>query len=69
MFKKKLEDLQDNYFIDKEVNEDAIDENKDWTQMESFRDKFLVVRLIFDKFDDTRLLMNFSIQDVKPSER
>ena len=69
MFKKKLEELQGNYFIDKIVNEDVIDFNKDWTQMESFRDKFLVVRLIFDKFDDTRLLMNFSVQDVKQSER
>lgn len=69
MFKKKLEELQANYFIDKVVNEDAIDINKDWTQMESFRDKFLVVRLIFDKFDHTRLLMNFSIQDAKQSER
>lgn len=69
MFKKKLEDLQGDYFMDKQVNDAVIDVNKDWTQMESFRDKFLVVRLIFDKFDHTRLLMNFSVQDVKISER
>lgn len=69
MFIKKVEDLQLDYFIDKIVNPAAVDENKDWTQMESFRDKFLVVRLIFDKFDNTRLLMNFSINDSKISER
>lgn len=69
MFNKKLTDLQANYFIDKIINDDRIDYEKDWSEMESFRDKFLVIRLIFDTFDDTRLLMNFSIQDSKISER
>lgn len=69
MFNKNLTDLQAAYFIDKIVNGDRIDYSKDWTEMESFSDKFLVVRLIFDTFDNTRLLMNFSIQDSKISER
>jgi hypothetical protein len=69
MFNKNLTDLQAEYFIDKILNDSRIDYNKDWFEQESLRDKFLVVRLIFDTFDNTRLLMNFSIQDSKISER
>jgi hypothetical protein len=69
IFNKNLTSLQADYFIDKIVNSNRIDYNKDWTEMESFRDKFLVVRLIFDTFDTTRLIMNFSVQDSKVSER
>jgi hypothetical protein len=69
MFNKNLTSLQTNYFIDKVINTNRIDYNKDWTEMESFRDKFLVIRLIFDTFDTTRLIMNFSVQDSKVSER
>ena len=69
MFIKNIVDLQPNYYIDKIVNPDAIDINKDWTQLQSFRDKFLVVRLIFDTFADTRLIFNFSALDKKISER
>ena len=57
------------YFIDKVINPEAINENKDWTELESFRDKFLVVRLVFDTFVDTRLIFNFSALDKKISER
>ena len=38
-----------------------MDFNKDWTQMESFRDKFLVVRFIFDNFDNVQLITNYSL--------
>ncbi|ALN97276.1 virion structural protein [Flavobacterium phage Fpv1] len=69
IFNKNLTSLQADYFIDKIVNSNRIDYNKDWTEMESFRDKFMVIRLIFDTFDTTRLIMNFSIQDSKVSER
>jgi 16S rRNA G1207 methylase RsmC len=69
MFIKNIVDLQSNYYIDKIVNPDSIDVNKDWTQLQSFRDKFLVVRLIFDTFADTRLIFNFSALDKKISER
>ena len=37
-------------FIDKRVNDGIIDLEKDWYNLENFRDKFLVVRLIFDNF-------------------
>jgi len=69
MFNKNLIEIQNDYFIDKIVNPNRINYNKDWMQMTSFRDKFLVIRLIFDTFDDTRLIMNFSIQDTEVSER
>jgi hypothetical protein len=69
MFLKNIASLQSNYYIDKVVNPSAIDYNKDWSQLESFRDKFLVVRLIFDNFADTRLIFNFSALDKKQSER
>ena len=69
MFLKDVASLQSNYYIDKVVNPAAIDYNKDWTQLESFRDKFLVVRLIFDNFADTRLIFNFSALQRIESER
>jgi hypothetical protein len=69
MFLKNISSLQSNYYIDKVVNPSAIDYNKDWSQLESFRDKFLVVRLIFDNFADTRLIFNFSALDKRQSER
>ena len=69
MFYKDVSYLQSSYYIDKIVNPAAINVNKDWTQLESFRDKFLVIRLIFDTFADTRLIFNFSVTDKKVSER
>lgn len=69
MFRKDLTNIQTQYYIDKIVNPNRIDYNKNWMELENFRDKFLVVRLIIDTFDTTRLIMNFSIQDSKQSER
>ena len=69
MFISDLSLLQDNYFTDKILNEVTIDYEKDWSQMESFRDKYLVVRLIFDNFADVKLLMNFSVENETKSIR
>ncbi len=69
MFIRSTPLLQNEYFIDKIVNPLAINYNKHWSELESLRDKFLVVRLIFDTFDDTKLIMNFAIEDKKVSER
>lgn len=69
MFKKDVASLQTLYYIDKIVNSAVIDPNKNWTELESFRDKFLAIRLIFDTFADTRLIFNFSNSDRNPSER
>ena len=69
MFIKDPLQFQSSYYIDKVINPNAVNQNLDWTQLESFRDKFLVVRLIFDTFADTRLIFNFSALDKKQSER
>ena len=69
MFKSDNVSVKNEYFIDKVVNPSSIDYNKDWMEMETFRDKFLVVRLIFDTFDDVKLLMNYSIENQVPSIR
>jgi hypothetical protein len=52
--------LASHYFIDKVVNQDAIDPEKDWYQLQSLRDKYLVLRFIFDNFDNTRLITNYT---------
>jgi hypothetical protein len=54
---------QDDYYTDKILNSSALDENKDWDQLESLRDKYLVIRLIFDTFDDVKLIMNYSVEN------
>jgi len=77
IFISKLNDLQQNYFIDKILNTNSIDYNKDWTQLESFRDKYLVVRLIFDNFaqnslheaGSTKIIMNISSENETQSFR
>lgn len=69
MFDSNINSLQDNYYIDKKVNSDSIDHDKDWSELQSFRDKYLVVRLIFDTFDDVKLLLNYSVQNEKQSFR
>lgn len=69
IFNKNIKDFQDQYYIDKILNEDTLDFDKDWTQLESFRDKYLAVRLIFNNFEDVKLLLNFSFQDEKVSPR
>lgn len=69
MFNKSLDSRQDEYFIDKIINPLSIDFNKDWTQLESFRDKYLVIRLIFDNFDNIKLITNYSIEPETESKR
>lgn len=59
--------LQTNYYIDKVLNTSSLDINKDWTQLENFRDKYLVVRLIFDNFADKKLITNFSVENEQQS--
>ncbi len=59
-------------FIDKVVNPSAIDFNKAWYEMEPFRDKYLVVRYIFDSFvvgSEFRIGIYFDSADTKISER
>ena len=52
-----------NEFIDKVLEDDTLDTNKAWAELESFRNKFLVVRLIFDNFADVKLVFNFASEN------
>lgn len=69
IFRKDLTSLQDSYYIDKILNQDSLDPEKDWSQLESFMDKYLVVRFIFDNFDTIRLITNFSVENEQDSYR
>lgn len=70
MFIKDVAQLQGNYYIDKIVNPSAISSFKSWNELESFRDKFLVIRLIFDTFDTSkRLTFYYSYLQKEMSER
>ena len=60
---------QDNYYTDKILNDSALNVNKSWNELESLRDKYLVVRLIFDTFDDVKLIMNYSTENEVDSLR
>lgn len=65
---KSKEVLNSLPFIDKVLNEETLDFNKDWQQMERLRDKYLVVRLIFDNFEDINILLNYSYLNESSSE-
>lgn len=57
------EALKDKYYIDKVLNVSSLDPDKSWEQLESFRGKYLIVRLIFDKFADINLITNYISQN------
>lgn len=65
---KSKQFLDSNPFIDKILNEETLSFDKDWKQMESLRDKYLVVRLIFDNFDDINIFLNYSYLDENLSQ-
>jgi len=69
IFKSNKSDLQAQYFIDKVLNDPSIDQDKFWGDLESFRDKYLVIRLIFDRFDDIKLIFNYSVENESESPR
>lgn len=46
----------------------TIDIEKDWTQQENFRDKFLVIRLIFDNFTNLNLTTNYVSENFQISQ-
>lgn len=62
LFSTSWEQLKDTYYMDKVVNQDNIDFTMLWSDTEMLRDKFIVVRLIFDTFDDVNLIFNFGME-------
>lgn len=77
IFISDLSSLQTEYFIDKVLNNNSVDYEKDWTELESFRDKYLAVRLIFNNFakdenipaGSTKMIINFSGENETQSFR
>lgn len=69
LFDSDLISIQNDYYIDKKINPNSIDINKSWDGLQSMRDKYLVVRLKFDSFDDVKLLFNYSIENEIKSPR
>lgn len=69
IFNSNIMARQDAYYTDKVLNESTLDINKDWSELESLRDKHLVVRLIFDTFDEVKLILNYSIESETKSDR
>ena len=69
IFNETLVAKQSQYYTDKVLNINSIDYNKDWTEQESFRDKYLAIRLVFDTFADVKLVLNFSLENETQSFR
>lgn len=62
LFSTAWVDIKNLYFIDKVENSSVIDFNKSWEQLQNFRDKYIVIRLKFDIFDDVNLIFNHSLE-------
>lgn len=67
MFVTKLSLLSSYYFIDKLVNQDSINYNKPWDKREVLRDKYLIVRFIFDKFANEKITLKIATANQSPS--
>lgn len=57
------------FFIDKVLDGSVIDFNKDWTQLEVLRDKYMILRLIFDNFTNIQLSTNYILNTSGESMR
>lgn len=71
LWNSSIEATKGFYYIDKVINESVLDYNKSWEQLESFRDKYLVVRLILDNFADkesnVKLTTNYTAENEQQS--
>lgn len=72
VWNSSIQAVQNTYPIDKVLNVSSLSVTKDWTQLESFRDKYLVIRLIFDNFagvSNKKLITNYSVENEQQSFR
>ena len=69
IFRKDAVSLVNEYYIDKVLNENALDYDKNWWELQSLRDKYLALRLIFDNFEDVKLTVDYSVQTENKSHR
>lgn len=61
VFSSSWDDIKDVYFTDKVVNVDSTTDTKNWYELETFSDKFIIIRLIFNNFNGVNLGFNYSI--------
>jgi len=64
IFNKNLINLQQNYYIDKILNNITIDINKSWNELQSFRDNYIGIRLYYNN-SNNYLFKIFSITGLK----
>lgn len=67
MFITKLSSLQSSYFIDKRLHPLVVNSLKPWTEREVLRDKYLIVRLIFNKFAEDKFVLKTTMASQSPS--
>lgn len=69
IFSKAWDELKDNFFIDKVVNNSIINRNKNWHELENFTGQFISIRLKFDTFNDVNLIVNYTVEFDQISDR
>jgi hypothetical protein len=70
LFSREWSKIQNNFPIDKVVNTEVLDSEKDWNELEMFRDKYIIVRLIDTNDDNTKqLTTRIANTRTKPSLR
>jgi hypothetical protein len=65
IFSNQWQDIQDKYFIDKVVNPNAVDVNKDVYELDRLRDKYLGLRLTYEPVDNNIKLTTSIIGTLK----
>lgn len=69
VFNSNWSNIKDAFPIDKVLDNSVIDFEKNWAEVESMRDKYLIVRFILDNLHETQIGTNFSITDPQESLR
>lgn len=69
LFSNSWNAIKAQFFIDKVANNSVISYSKSWAELQNFRDKYVIIRLKFDTFNDVNLIMNFSLEVEQTSNR
>lgn len=69
LFLSDWNSIKDNYFIDKVVNTNDLNINKDWYRKKRFRDKYVNIRLIKNNVENNKFTINFGILNYRRSVR
>ena len=62
IFTKDWTNLKVEFPIDKVINSTSISFTKDWFDLQPLRDKYLIIRFIFDNLDDVKLTTNYTFE-------